>query len=155
VNTARCRRWRVASKERREERELRAEMSILGINAYHRDACAAIVPDGNLIAAVEEERFNRTKHWAGFPAQSIRWCLKKSDIHARELDHVAPSFNPQAKVRKRLAFVVAKRPSIRAVVDRVRRQGRRLGLVDRLAEAVGAPRSVFKARVHRVRGRWG
>ncbi|HJN65820.1 MAG TPA: carbamoyltransferase N-terminal domain-containing protein, partial [Pirellulales bacterium] len=46
-------------------------MNIIGINAYHGDASAAIVVDGQLVAAVEEERFNRIKHWAGFPAESI------------------------------------------------------------------------------------
>jgi carbamoyltransferase len=50
-------------------------MNILGINAYHGDASAALVQNGQLVAAVEEERFNRIKHWAGFPAESIRWCL--------------------------------------------------------------------------------
>ena len=53
---------------------------ILGINAYHGDASAAIVVDGHLVAAVEEERFNRIKHWAGFPAQSIRYCLEAAGI---------------------------------------------------------------------------
>ena len=47
-------------------------MNIIGINAYHGDASAAVVVDGQLIAAVEEERLNRIKHWAGFPAQSIQ-----------------------------------------------------------------------------------
>ena len=50
-------------------------MNILGINAYHGDASAALVVDGQLVSAVEEERFNRIKHWAGFPSESIRYCL--------------------------------------------------------------------------------
>ena len=50
-------------------------MYILGINAYHGDAAAAIISDGRLIAAAEEERFNRFKHSAGFPEQAIRYCL--------------------------------------------------------------------------------
>ena len=54
--------------------------SILGINAYHGDASAALLVDGRLVAAVEEERFNRIKHWAGFPAQSIRYCLEVADM---------------------------------------------------------------------------
>ena len=49
-------------------------MFILGLNAYHGDSSAALVVDGQLVAAVEEERFNRVKHWAGFPAESIR-CI--------------------------------------------------------------------------------
>ena len=71
-------------------------MNILGINAYHGDASAAIVVDGQLVAAVEEERYNRIKHWAGFPAQSIRYCLETAGIDPREVDHVGISFNPCA-----------------------------------------------------------
>ena len=46
-------------------------MIILGINAYHGDVSAVILRDGTLVAAVEEERFRRVKHWAGFPHQAI------------------------------------------------------------------------------------
>ena len=56
-------------------------MKILGINAFHGDASAALVVDGQLVAAVEEERFNRVKHWAGFPAESIR-CAATGLRHA-------------------------------------------------------------------------
>ena len=55
-------------------------MFILGINAYHADSSAAIFKDGVLIAATEEERFRRVKHWAGFPALAIEFCLKETGI---------------------------------------------------------------------------
>ena len=55
-------------------------MYILGINAYHCNASAAIVADGRLIAAVEEERFNRVKYAAGFPSAAIRYCLDAAGI---------------------------------------------------------------------------
>ena len=55
-------------------------MYILGINAYHGDASAAIIKDGQLIAAAEEERFNRKKHCAGFPAAAIQYCLDAAEI---------------------------------------------------------------------------
>jgi carbamoyltransferase len=48
---------------------------ILGVNAYHGDSWACLVVDGKLVAAVEEERFRRIKHWAGFPSESIRYCF--------------------------------------------------------------------------------
>ncbi|NQT15294.1 MAG: carbamoyltransferase, partial [Planctomycetes bacterium] len=124
--------------------------NILGINAYHGDASASLVIDGELVAAVEEERFNRIKHWAGFPAEAIRWCLDDAGVDARDLDHVAISFNPRANLSKRLAFVVAKRPSIRSMVDRVRRQGKTLRLEEQFADAVGLSRSEVKARFHRI-----
>ena len=80
--------------------------AILGINAYHGDAAAALVVDGKLVAAVEEERFNRIKHWAGFPAASIRWCLEQGGVLPSDLDHVAISFNPCANMARRLGFVL-------------------------------------------------
>jgi carbamoyltransferase len=69
-------------------------MVILGINAYHGDASAALVVDGQLVAAVEEERFNRIKHCAGFPADSIRYCLKAAGIGLEDIDHIGISRDP-------------------------------------------------------------
>ena len=79
-------------------------MIILGINAYHGDAAAAIVRDGELIAAVEEERFNRIKHCAGFPTQSIRYCLRAAGIGIEEVDHVGISRDPSAHLHKKILF---------------------------------------------------
>src|SRR2546428_9872974 len=75
---------------------------ILGINAYHGDAAAALVKDGELIAAVEEERFNRIKHCAGFPAQSIEYCLRTAGITIEEVEHVGISRNPAAHLHKKI-----------------------------------------------------
>ena len=77
-------------------------MYILGINAYHGDAAAALVKDGALVAAAEEERFNRIKHCAGFPAQSIQYCLRTAGITIEEVEHVGISRNPAAHLRKRI-----------------------------------------------------
>jgi hypothetical protein len=57
---------------------LEKRLIILGINAYHADSSAAIFVDGKMIAAIEEERFKRVKHWAGFPRQAIEFCLKEA-----------------------------------------------------------------------------
>ena len=124
--------------------------SILGINAYHGDASASLVIDGQLVAAVEEERFNRIKHWAGFPAESIRWCLAEGGVRAEELDQVAISFDPRANVGKRLAFVAKNRPSLRAIADRLKRQGKTLGLEEQFAQAVGLETSKLRAKFHRI-----
>ena len=120
--------------------------SILGMNAYHGDASASLVIDGKLVAAVEEERFNRIKHWAGFPAESIRWCLQQGGVRAEDLDHVAISFNPRANFGRRLAFVATQRPSLSAITDRLRRQGKTLGLEEQFAQAVGSPVNEIKAK---------
>ena len=64
-------------------------MHILGINAFHGDSSACVIKDGNIVAAAEEERFRRIKHWAGFPSESIRYCLQEANIELCELHHVA------------------------------------------------------------------
>ncbi len=125
-------------------------MNILGINAYHGDSAAALVQDGKLVAAVEEERFNRIKHWAGFPAESIRFCLEQGNIRVEDLDHIAVSYNPKANLSKRVQFVLTKRPSFGAVWDRLRRQRTVLGIKEKLAEACGCGASDIKAPVHQV-----
>lgn len=79
-------------------------MYILGINAYHGDAAAAIIRDGRLIAAVEEERFNRMKHCAGFPTQSIEYCLRTAGITIADVAHVGISRNPSANLHKKILF---------------------------------------------------
>jgi carbamoyltransferase len=123
--------------------------TILGINAYHGDASAALVVDGQLVAAVEEERFNRIKHWAGFPAESIRWCLEAGGVRAADLDHVAISFDPRANLLKRVGFVLRNRPSLGAVVDRLKRQGKTLALEDQFAAAVNSTGSSTTRRMWR------
>ena len=125
-------------------------MNILGINAYHGDASAALVVEGQLVAAVEEERFNRVKHWAGFPSQSIQYCLDFAGISIEQVEHIAVSFNPSANLGKRLAYVASHRPSFRAIFDRLKRQGKTLGLQDQLAEGLGVSRQAIKAKVHRI-----
>src|SRR5256886_4514455 len=81
-------------------------MNILGINAYHGNASAAIVSNGQLIAAVEEERFNRVKYAAGFPAQAIRYCLKEAGLTLSDIDHVAVPRNPYARLATKLFYAL-------------------------------------------------
>ena len=106
--------------------------------------------DGQLVAAVEEERFNRIKHWAGFPSQSIQYCLDYAGIGIDDVEHVAISFNPRANLGKRLAYVASHRPSIRAILDRLKRQGKTLGLEDQLAQGLGVTRDKIRAKIHRI-----
>lgn len=72
-------------------------MNILGLNAFHGDASAAVLRDGQLIAALEEERLNRVKHWAGLPVLAAKVCLE-----GVQPDHVAISRNPEAHLRDKL-----------------------------------------------------
>ena len=83
-------------------------MVILGINAYHGDAAAAIIRDGKLLAAVEEERFNRHKHCAGFPLESIRYCLQAAQVDIENVDHIGISRDPSANLHKKILYAATR-----------------------------------------------
>ena len=83
-------------------------MYILGINAYHGDAAAALIKDGRIVAAVEEERFNRVKHCAGFPAESVRYCLRAAGIGIEEVAHIGVSRDPSAHLHKKILFAASR-----------------------------------------------
>lgn len=81
-------------------------MYILGINAFHPDASAALLKDGNLIVAVEEERLNRVKHSAGFPKQAVRYCLDKAGLTLDKIDHITFTNDVTANLYLKLGFVL-------------------------------------------------
>ena len=79
-------------------------MKIIGINAFHADSSACILVDGKLIAAVEEERFNRIKHWAGFPIESIKFCLEETSLTISDIDQISINIDPKANYLKKIFF---------------------------------------------------
>jgi carbamoyltransferase len=85
-------------------------MIILGINAYHGDSSAAIIKDGKLLAAIEEERIRRIKHWAGFPSETIKWCLSYTVTNIRDVDYISISHNLLARFHKKIIKIFSKRP---------------------------------------------
>ena len=97
-------------------------MKIIGINAFHADSSACLVIDGKLISAVEEERFNRIKHWAGFPIKSIKYCLEQSNLNISEIDHISINIDPKANYLKKLLFLAKHRPSFSLVFDRIKKK---------------------------------
>ena len=125
-------------------------MHILGINAYHGGASAAILRDGQLLAAVEDERFRRQKYWAGFPSESIKFCLEQAGISAYDLDHVAISRDPKAHLAQKVLFALRKRPSFGAVRDRVQNMGAVRDIKPTLCQALSLDESALKAQFHRV-----
>ncbi|MFN7871170.1 MAG: carbamoyltransferase N-terminal domain-containing protein, partial [Cyanobacteriota bacterium] len=86
---------------------------ILGINAFHADAAAALIRDGEILGAAEEERFRRIKHWAGFPSEAIRWCLEDGGVRFEDLDHIAINSFPGAHRWRKIAYTLASRPDPR------------------------------------------
>ena len=122
-------------------------MNILGINAYHGNASAALVCDGKLVAAVEEERFNRVKYAAGFPAAAIRYCLKEAGITLADLDHVAVPRNPYARLGTKL-FYALRMPSFAR--ERAKVITKFTGIPVALAAAFDADPAKIAAKFHRV-----
>jgi carbamoyltransferase len=94
-------------------------MYILGINAYHGDAAAALIKDGRLVAAAEEERFNRVKHCAGFPAAALRYCLAEAGITISDVDHIGISRDPSAHLHKKVLFAAKRLSQIAVPASRV------------------------------------
>ena len=112
---------------------------ILGVNAYHGDASAVLLRDGELLAAVEEERFRRVKHWAGFPTQAIERVLDMGGVTGRDISGVAVSRNPRAHLVRKAWFTLRHRPDARVVRDRLR-NARTIGQVaEPLAAALRLP----------------
>ncbi len=125
-------------------------MNILGLNAYHADVSAVLVRNGQLVAAVEEERFRRIKHVAGFPAEAIRVCLEMGGVSADEIDHFAVSRDPRAHLWRKAWFALRRRPGLDMVRRRLKNQGQVGGLPGTIAERLDLKESDVKQRLHWV-----
>ncbi|MBB6226223.1 carbamoyltransferase [Polymorphobacter multimanifer] len=120
---------------------------IIGVNAYHGDSAACLVRDGKLVAAAEEERFRRVKHWAGFPSESIRYCLAEAGLTLADVDHIALNQDTSANLVRKITYAALKRPSLSLISDRIRNKRERLGVAEQLDATLGKG---FKGRVHQV-----
>ena len=145
-------------------------MYILGINAYHGDASATIIKDGKLIAAAEEERFNRFKHCAGFPALAIKYCLAEAGIGIGEVDHIGISRNPSANLSNKILFSAKKAVSgllgggstseggesasgqsgFKRLSERLASVGKVRNFKDDLAGQLGVDKHQIRAELHHV-----
>jgi carbamoyltransferase len=123
-------------------------MLILGINAFHGDSAACIVNNGTLIAAAEEERFRREKHWAGFPSQAIKYCLSEAGVSLGAVDHVAINQNGNAHFLRKIGYTLLHRPDPSFVLDRLRNRKARTSVRELLArEFAGVD---FEGQVHAI-----
>ncbi len=123
-------------------------MLILGLNAYHGDSAACLVRGGRIVAAAEEERFRRIKHWAGFPAQAIRYCLAEAGASLADVDIVAVNSDPGASFLRKVGYALRTCPDLGLILDRVRNRARRHSIEAELAQAF--PNDAFKGRIQRV-----
>ena len=123
-------------------------MLILGINAYHGDSSACLVKNGKLVAAAEEERFRRIKHWVGFPTEAIRYCLKDAGVQLRHVEHIAINSDLRANLFHKAWYTLRRRPSFRYVLDHFRARHERESVKQRLAREF--PSDVFDGAVHYI-----
>lgn len=124
---------------------------ILGINAYHADASAVLLRDGKIVAAAEEERFNRVKHSAGFPSLAIRYCLKQAGIDISEVSHIGISRVPSAHLINKITFVLYNRLMFtQQGLDRLRTVEKIRNIKTVLAESIGVRESSLNMEFHNV-----
>ena len=112
-------------------------MIILGLNAFHADSSAALIRDGVLVAAAEEERFRRIKHWAGFPSEAIAYCLREAGLCLKDVDHIAVNQDSRANLLRKVSFLITSRPNVGLLLQRIKNRRKREGIPG----AVGQGRS--------------
>lgn len=126
-------------------------MYILGINAWHGDASAALLKDGEVVLAIEEERINRKKHCAGFPTNAIQACLSQAGISISEVDAIGISTNPSANLKEKVSYSLKRLTRIHKMLwDRMSKVFRSKDLKQILAEELGVQESDIKGEFHRV-----
>lgn len=121
---------------------------LLGINAFHADSAAVLIRNGNIINAVEEERFQRVKHCAGFPREAIRWCLDDAGLTIEDVDHICINTDPKAHQLRRIAYAISNRVSPRFLLKRWKNKRERSDLPSLINETF--PNSIFRGKFHYI-----
>ena len=125
-------------------------MIILGLNAFHGDSSACIYKNGVLIAATEEERIRRQKHWAGLPTESIKFCLKEAGITLRDVDYITISRDPKAKIGEKIRYALSNALSLRTIQSRAKNSMKISNLKREIADRLGFDVKNIKAKVQFV-----
>jgi len=123
-------------------------MIVLGLNTFHADSSAALLRDGVLVAAAEEERFRRIKHWAGFPAQAMAYCLAEAGIRLSDVDSIAVNQDSQANFAGKLGFLLTSRPRLALIASRLRNRRARTSFPELIARSF--PADAFAGTIERV-----
>jgi carbamoyltransferase len=124
---------------------------ILGLSVFHPDASAAAVVDGRFVAGVEEERFRRLKHWAGFPEQAIRFCLEEmAGGDLKGITALAVARQPRAYLARKAMLALSHPRSLRRALGRARNLRQVASLEERIAAAFGGPAPRLHAVEHHL-----
>jgi len=125
-------------------------MYILGLNAFHGDSSACILKDGVVIVALEEERIRRIKHWAGFPIEAIKYCLKDANITIKDIDYITISRDPSANVIKKIKHTLKNKVSLSSIIDRYTNSKKVKSVKALLADEFGLSENDIKAEIHNI-----
>lgn len=123
---------------------------ILGINAFHAGASAAVLVDGVPVAAVAEERLNRVKYYAGFPTHAVRQCLAMAGAALRDVDEVAIGRDPAANRARKAAYLLRNPARLGNLLKIRSARGELNDVRALLASNLEVDPSTFRFRTHRV-----
>jgi carbamoyltransferase len=124
---------------------------ILGLNSFHADASAVLLKDGELVAAVAEERLNRVKHFAGLPVRAIREVLDLAGIGLADVDHIGINKDNRANLLSKLTFALTNLTRIaRMARQRLEYRAKAKASPNLICEALGVPRDQLRATIHHV-----
>jgi carbamoyltransferase len=125
-------------------------MLILGLNIFHADSSAALVEDGKILFAVAEERLNRRKHYAGFPALAVKACLDAAGAKITDVQHVAVGQDSDANLAKKVQYALANPTKILNFIRMRQRKGKLRAVCSLLAQALGVDTTTLKFQEHHV-----
>lgn len=125
-------------------------MKILGLNAYHGDASACLLIDGQIISATEEERIRRIKHWAGFPSEAIKFCLNDAGLTLADIDAITISRDPYANFGLKAFNALKNRMSISNIKDRLNNLQKAMNINDEFATFFSHEFNSFKGKIVNV-----
>jgi carbamoyltransferase len=110
---------------------------ILGLNCFHADSSACLLKDGKILIALEEERINRIKHWAGFPILSIKKCLEFEGINIDNIDYIAINQNPTANILKKIKYTFLSRPNFNFYLEKLSNKIKRQNILKLIESRIG------------------
>ncbi len=123
-------------------------MYILGINCFYHDSAACLINDGKIIAAVEEERFNKEKHTKKFPVNAIKYCLKEAGITINDIDYIGYSYNPWLRIKSAVPYFLKLFPKSFNLLKSgvLTSETSSLGIVKTIKKKFGIEKPKFKFR---------
>ena len=125
-------------------------MYILGINAYHGDSSCCLIKNGIVLCAIEEERIRRIKHWAGFPSESIKFCLKDQNITIEDIDYITISRDTKKNFLKKVYYSLIYSRDFSLISSRLLNFKKINSIKYKLAQTFDVPLKNIKAKVYNI-----